>query len=646
MAENTYKLFEPFKMGPITLRNRIVLAPMGTCYVSADGSVNQRLIDYYCRFAKAGVGMIIPEGQHVDDKESAVMPNTLAIYDVRFQPGLNDLVEAVHDLGAAIIAQLAHAGHQTKREYIHGLQPVAPSPIPNQWLGVMPKELDQEKIDEIQESFVNCALRAQNIGFDGIMIHGANGYLLTEFASPRLNIRTDKYGGPIENRARMASEILEKVRMATGPDFVIGYRLCADERVPGGISPEDVIALVRMLERGGINFIDVTSGTYDSTLWGVPVSFVPRGSNLHLSEMVKKAVNVPVMVAGSLNVAVAEQAIREGKTDLAAIGRALLADPELPLKVKEGRLEDIRPCVRGNQGCISRAMRGLTLSCEVNPGIGKGVAWKPTKVLDPKRVVVVGGGVGGMEAARLAAERGHKVVLFEKESILGGHVLEASAPDFKKDLQPLLQWLQLQLEKEGVDVRLGNEVVPERLKEEKPDVLIVAVGSEYILPPEMIQYADQFIFPREVLLGKKDLGQSVIVIGGGFVGCETALYMAEALGKEVTLVEKLDNILMDCNEPGNWMALNMRLPAAGVTIRTKTTFCGYSQGCVICKDHEGRDIQLDAKSVVPALGLRPRAEEVLKFEGLAPNVLKVGDCVKAGKVYDAFRSAWQAVFSF
>ena len=646
MSHNSYRMLEPFNLGPITLRNRIVLAPMGTHYVSADGSTNTRLIQYYTRYARAGVGLIIPEGQQVDDKESAVLPNTLGIFDVRFQPGLNDLVESVHDLGTAIIAQLGHAGHQTRPENIKGLQPVAPSPIANQYLGVVPKELDQEKIYEIQDSFVDCAVRAQTIGFDGVEIHGANGYLLTEFASPRLNKRTDKYGGPIQNRARMAIEILEKIRSKTANGFVVGYRLCADERLPGGITPEDVVALVKMLEEGGIDFIDVTSGTYDSTLYGVPVSYIPRGSNLDLAEMVKKAVNIPVMCAGSLNVELAEEAIRQAKMDLAVIGRQLIADPEMPLKLMEGRLDDIRPCVRGNQGCISRGMRGLPLSCEVNPGIGRDAIWTVTPVQVPKKVVVIGGGVGGMEAARLSAERGHKVILFERDKILGGHVLEASVPEFKQDLKPLLKWLENQLDKQGVDVRLKNEAKVEHVERENPDVLIIAVGSDYMLPPELSRDRTHFIFPDEVLFGQKDVGEFVIVAGGGFVGCETALYVAEALKKKVTIVEMLDNILLDCDEPGNWMAINMRLTLAGVTIKTGTTLKSYSGKKVVCMNKAGEEQQLDANSVVLALGLKARSEMVAKFEGLAPRVFKVGDCVKAGKIYDAFRSAWRSVFLF
>ena len=647
----SYKLLEPFKLGPITLRNRVVLAPMGTFLVSPDGSCNKRLIDYLTRYARGGVGLVMPEGTHVDDKESAVLSNCLATYHDRYISGLNELVESVKDQGAAIVTQIAHGGSQATPENIHGLQPVAPSVISSKfkggfYVGVEPKELDQEKINEIQDSFAACAVRAQKAGFDGVEIHGANGYLLTEFLSPRLNFRKDKYGGSIENRARMALEIYEKVRAKTKPGFIVGYRICADERIPGGVTPGDVISFAKMLEKVGIDYISVTSGTYETLFYAVPPMYIPRGTNLHLSEMIKKAVSVPVMCAGGLNVEIAEQAIRDGKADLVLIGRGLIADPELPLKLMKGRVEDIRPCIRGNMGCMSRTIMGRALSCEVNPSIAKDATMTVTPTQVSKKVLVIGGGVGGMEAARLAAERGHKVTLMERGGELGGHVLEASAPEYKQDLKPLLKWLTTQLGKEGVEVRLRTEATPDLVKKENPDVLIIAVGSGYVLPPELAKGEAKFILPDEVLFGRKEVGNQVVVVGGGFVGCETALHIAEALKRKVTIVEMLEDILLDCGELITMMILRIRLQMAGIEIKTGLTFKGYSQNKVVCTDKTGKDQQVDADSVVLAMGLQPRLDVVSRFEGLAPRVFKVGDCVQPGKIYHAFRDAWRVVFSF
>jgi NADPH-dependent 2,4-dienoyl-CoA reductase/sulfur reductase-like enzyme len=523
---------------------------------------------------------------------------------------------------------------------------VAPSPIPSQFLGIVPRELDQEKIDEIQNSFAACAERAMISGFDGVEIHGGNGYLLTEFLSPRLNQRKDKYGGVIENRARMALEIYEKIRAVTFPGFLVGYRICADEHMPGGITQDDVAAFVRMLEKAGINYISVTAGTYESNTFGVPTMYVPRGSNLHLAELIKRNVKVPVMCAGGLNAELGEIAIQEGKTDLVALGRSLIADPELPLKLMENRSEDIRPCVRGNQGCISRTIRSISLSCEVNPGIGRQTCEKLDRVQNPKKVMVLGGGVAGMESARLAAQRGHQVTLVEKTSDLGGHVIEASVPQFKQDLRPLLKWLRRQLAKEGVIISLDTEATPELVLRQKPDVVITALGSKYTLPSEELSHTDGVLFPDQILLGHEYVGEQVVVAGGGFVGCETAIYIAEELKKKVTIVEALDGVLKDCDEPMTMMSIMMRLQINGIEIRTGLSIGGFSGKEALCRDGAGSEISVPAESLVVATGLRPRIDDVMRFEGVAPQTFSVGDCVRPGKIYDAMHAAWRTVFSF
>ncbi|MFC1862593.1 FAD-dependent oxidoreductase [Thermodesulfobacteriota bacterium] len=644
MSENTYKLLEEFKLGNISLRNRIVLAPMGTMSASDDGSVSKNIFDLLVGYAKAGVGLVITEGTNIDDEESIVLIPPLLAHKDNYIPGLTRLADAVRKEGAAIICQLAHAGRQTIPDNIKGLQPVAPSPIPSEIERVVPKELDQEKINEIQDNFAAAAARLEAAHFDGIELHGAHGYLLTEFMSPAMNKRKDKYGGSLENRTRMALEICEKIRERTKPGFIIGYRISADDRTPDGIIPEDVIAFSRMLEDAGVDYISVASGTHESMMYIFPPIYLPRGINLSMSRRIKEAVNVPVMCAGSLDPGPGEQAVRDGDTDLVAIGRGLLADPEFTMKLMQDRAEDIRPCIRCNE-CMKNLMFSSTLSCSVNPGLGsEDIA--PKKVPVAKRILVIGGGPGGMETARLAATLGHKVTVLEKESRLGGHLLEASAPEFKRDLGRLLNWLKTQLDKENVDVRLNCEGSPEIIRQEAPDVLVIAVGSEYSIPLEILGDDKDIVFPHDVLLGKKDIGSKVVVVGGGSVGCETALYVAEALGRKVTIVEMQDDILLDMETPMNMMTLKMKLKTSGVEIRTGLNFKGFSENKVLCENNSGEGQQLEADSIIMAMGLRPRQEVVDSLDGLASQVFKVGDCVQPKDIYYVFRAAWEAVFSF
>jgi 2,4-dienoyl-CoA reductase-like NADH-dependent reductase (Old Yellow Enzyme family)/thioredoxin reductase len=644
MSTKPYKLFEPFKLGPLTLKNRVVLAPMGTMSASADGSVSKELADFLVGYAKAGVGLVITEGTSIDDKESVVIVPTLLANHDRYVPVLTKLADSVKKEGAAIICQLSHGGRQTVPENIGGLQPVAPSPIASAIERVVPKELDQEKITEIQDSFASAAERLEAAHFDGVELHGAHGYLLTEFLSPAMNKRQDRYGGSLENRARMVLETCQKIRARTKREFILGYRVSANDGMPGGITPEDVVAFTKMLEKAGVDYISVASGTHESPAYIFPPIYMPRGVNLPMSRRIKEAVNVPVMCAGGLDIEPGEQALRRGETDLVAIGRGLLADPELAVKLIEGREEDIRPCIRCNE-CMKNLMFNSFLSCAVNPGLANS-DMVVSKVPVSKRVLVVGGGAGGMETARLAAAQGHKVTLLEKDGDLGGHLLEASAPEFKQDLRPLLKWLKTQIGKEGVKVQLNCEATPELVKKENPDVLIIAVGSDYLVPPELAKDAGNFVFPFEVLLGHKDVGNNVVVAGGGFVGCETALHITEALKKKAIIVEMLDDILLDMETPMNMMALRMRLQAAGVQIKTGLKLRSYSGGKAICTDKMGQDQQLNADSVVLALGLQPRQDVIVKLEGLVPQVFKVGDCVQPKDIYHAFRAAWEAVFSF
>lgn len=649
MNGTSYKLLEPLKLGPLTLKNRFAFAPMGSWYAPPDGYCNQRLIDHYTRMAKGGTALIIAEFLRVNDSDSAYAAN-MAILNNRYIYGYAELAESVKNEGAAFVFQIGHAGGNTRSDQINGLTPISPSPYVN-IDGELTREMTLEDIERIEEDFLNTAMRLQIAGFDGIEIHSAHGYLLSTFLSPRYNHRKDGYGGSLENRARMTVEVYDKIREKCGPDFIIGVRVNVNENFPGhedGLVMDDVVAFAKIMEARGIDYISCSGADIINQKAAVPTMYMERGYNVANTGIVKNAVNVPIMVAAGMNVEIGEQVLRDGKADIIGSSRGLVADPEMPRKLMEDRVEDIRPCIRGGIGCASRARFNRTLKCELNPSIGieSMEIQANTPVIHPKNVLVIGGGPGGMEAARLAAHRGHKVTLLEKEQELGGRLIEASVPDFKVDIRPLITWQKTQLTKLKVDVRLGVEATPEIVKKENPDVLIVAVGAEYTIPPELMKDKDNIMLPQEVTVGKKPVGDNVVITGGGSIGCDLAIYLAESQNKNVTLCTRQDQVMKDYDEILTAISIWERLASSGVKVKPLVTLKGYSGGKATFSDTEGITWQLDADTLIVSGGLAPRSDVTEKFEKLAPKVYEVGDCITVGRIWDAFHTAWRAVLDF
>lgn len=643
MAENgrkTWKLLEPIQIGSVVLKNRMVMPPMETAHNNADGSVSQEMLDYYTERACGGVGLIIVQNTCVDSLASRSAPCQLRADNHHMIPGLSKLAEAIKVNGAAAILQLGHGGRQTNPGCNPGMQNVAPSPIPSPAVGALPKELTIEEIKAIQEAWARAAERAKMAGFDGVEIHGAHGYLIGEFISPKSNQRTDIYGGPLANRARFALEVIEQVRAAVGRNFIVGFRMSGDEYVPGGLTLEEAVPYAKMIaDTGNVDYISVSAGTYESLHHMFPVMYYERGHLVHLAAAIKRAVGkLPVITVGAHDVETGERALREGQADLVAFGRGLLADPSLPNKLASGQLEDIRPCILCNEGCLGRFFLGRPIRCTVNPAVGREATWKLTPAPRKKKVMVIGGGIAGMEAARAAAARGHEVILVEKSDRLGGHLIEASAPAFKKPVQALLRWAEGQIRKSNVEVRLNTEATPSLVKEVRPDVLVLSVGSDYAVPP----VEGVILTAKEVLLGQASVGDSVAIIGGGIVGCETALHLAETLKKKVTIIEMLEDILLD-QESMHRTVLVERLQAAGVEIHTGWRVLEIKDKRVICEDASHRRHEIVADTVVACTGLRARKEIVESFKGLAPEVYTIGDCAGGNKIYNAFEDAWRAV---
>jgi 2,4-dienoyl-CoA reductase-like NADH-dependent reductase (Old Yellow Enzyme family)/thioredoxin reductase len=625
-------LFTPGSIGTMTVKNRIVMAPVSTKYSSADGEVTHRYIDYFVERARGGTAFLIVENTCVDWPRGKGGVNPVRIDRDRFIPGLSDLAEEVHFWGAKIATQIQHVGRQTNLRVTEGVQPIAPSPTPGCGQNVIPKEMNREDILEVVELFGEAARRTKQAGFDAVEIHGAHGYVITQFLSPFLNRRTDEFGGSLENRLRVPLAIVRRVREAVGPDFPVIFRYSADEAVPGGLGVEEAKVVARRLEEAGVNALHVSSGLYESPYRIFPVMAMPMACYASLAEAIKKEVRIPVIAVGKINQpALAEEILAKGQADFVAIGRQLLADPDFPNKAREGRAEEIRPCLSCNNGCIGRLPRQWRLRCDVNPALGKEREYKIRAAKKRKRVMIVGGGPAGMQCAIDAAAGGHEVSLFEQDSALGGLLNLACKPPGKEQIRLFRDYLIGQVNRSPVDVKVHSAVDLNRVRQVAPDVLVIATGSK----PSwggMVEESEGIWGVEDVLRDTPVNGKNVLVVGGGQVGSEVAEYLA-VQGQAVTIVELLDDIALDM-EHASRMHLKMRLDDLKVTILTHTRALKVraQEVEVLTKNGPAR---LRAGAIVMAVGYVPRQELMSQIQGENLEVYSIGDCVKPRKIYEA-----------
>ncbi len=638
-ASGDFKLLQPIKFGTRTVKNRMTMSAMLCCLATRDGFVTNEQIDYYSERARGGIGAVTVEYTIIDNKASRQRAGQLAVYDDRFVDGLSRLAESIKAGGALVVLQIVHTGRQSHRLQI-GMQPVAPSPVP--LFGEMPRELTLDEIEEIEAAFAEAAGRAKEAGFDGVELHGGHGYLLSEFFSPFTNRRADKYGGSLENRARFGLETLKKVRGRAGNEFIVGYKINGDDYVPAGTTPDDATRFSKMMENAGLDYLTVTAGMQDASWHTVQPLFFEEGCLVHLAERIKREVTIPVGSVGSHNVETGERALREGKADYIVFGRALIADPELPNKLASDRAGDIRPCIRANNGCVSEMRIGLPIRCEVNPAVGREAEFKVIPAKVKKSVVVIGGGIAGMEAARLAAERGHKVTLLEKTERLGGHLLEAATPESMKSMKRLVDWSLNQVNNAPVKVRLNTEATPKLIQGLKPEVLIVATGADFIKLDVPGVNKTIVTMPDEVMSGRKTIGSRVVVVGSELVGCETALYIAEELKKKVILVDEMEEMLASV-ERHMKVVLTVRLENECVEIHNGWRVAEITDRGVICVDEKQQRHEIEADTVVSAIGLQMRSKSAEEFKGLAPEVYIIGNPFEASNIHSAFEGAWRAV---
>ncbi len=633
-----YKLLEPIKIGKRIARNRMVMPPMETRLFDKLGDSTDAAVDYYARRAKGGVGMVIVENTFVDELESRSSIVSSGLYSDHLVAGKFRVAEGIKKAGALAILQLSHGGRQCVPGAT-GLQPVAPSAVMCKFVQRMPRELTIEEIVRIEDAFATAAGRAKQAGFDGIEIHGAHGYLISSFLSPYTNKRNDEYGGDRDKRATFPKNIIRKIRATVGENFIVGYRITAADYVEGGLTIEDTSYFAKSVE-DEIDYIHVSAGIYES-MAQVMISpmYQPRNTIVELPIAMKKVITkIPVIAVNSIDVPDGEKLLQENGADMISFGRSLIADPDLPKKVKEGRVEDIRPCIRGHEGCISLFFAACPMRCEVNPEAGREESYKIKKVADPKKIVVIGGGMAGMESARVAEMYGHSVTLIEQSSQLGGHFIEAGEPSFKIEIKNMRKWLIRQIEKSSVEVLMGTTATTEMVKEMNPDAIIIAVGSEYIKPG--IPGIENTITGAEAIMNSSATGEEVVVIGGGLVGTETALHLMEK-GKKVTIIEALGELVPE-DDPLSKIAIGRRIQSSNANVLLDSRVVSIGKNSVTYTSG-GEEKTVNADTIVAALGLGARSKVASEFEALGVESYVIGDAVKGGKLFNCTHDAWYAV---
>ncbi len=629
-------LGEPFRIGAMELRNRFVMPPMVTEYANEEGYVTERSRNYYAARARGGVGLIIVEATYVDEPGKA-FKNQLAISRDQYIPGLTTLAEAIHKGGARASIQLHHGGRMAKSEF-SGSQPIAPSALASPG-GEDPKELSIEEIGKVVEKFAEAAGRAKKAGFDGVEIHGAHGYLIDQFLSRSSNRRRDGYGGDLESRARLLVETLEAVRKKVGNDFPVWCRLNGREfGIKEGTTLEESRQIALRAQNAGSAAIHVSATGPQSPVHLTSRNFSPAVI-VDLAAEIKKEVRVPVIAVGRITPEAGERVLAEGKADLIAIGKGLLADPNLPHKWIEGRSEEITPCIvcmACRDDLRSPAVSGIR--CQVNAALGKEKEYQIHPAKKRKKILIAGGGPAGMEAARVAALRGHEVALWEKSSRLGGQLIQAAIPPHKDRIEPLIRYLSNQLKKLGVKIELGKGATAATVEEFHPDVVVCATGIKPTMPEIPGLDRARVVDAGDVLEGKVRVGEKVVVIGGELVGCETAEFLAEK-GKKVTVTRR-----------GAEMALKVegiirpfflqRLLEKGVTLLTNVHYQEVTaQGLVVTtKDQEKKVIEAD--TIILAAGSIPDQDLYREIKGRAAEVYLAGDCVAPRKIREAIADSF------
>lgn len=623
------------------MRNRIISAPMTFPILTADGCLTPEAIAFYELRAKGGAAVVTVSELIVHSATGKYYPVQVLLDAPNAKDSLATAARAIKRHGAIPSMELSHGGKYalTDKTKI----PVSYGPSDEILDGIqIAREMPPEVINEIIESYGKAASLCKAAGFEMLLIHAGHGWLLQQFLSPSTNKRTDKYGGSLRNRARLTLEVIDKVRSVVGPKFPLELRISAEEYLEDGYPFDEAIQYAKFVENK-IDLLQVSTGAHKGSFDKThPSGFMERGVNVHYAEQIKKHINIPVATIGALNEPeMMDDIIATGKADVVEMARALLADPYLPQKAFMGKDDEIVRCCRCFACMGERVTTGLRI-CALNPVIGSEYEVNFTSTASkPKKVLIAGGGPGGMQTAITAAERGHTVILCEKTGKLGGTLNSAQGIPFKKDLYGYIATKALQMEKAGVEVRLNTEITPDVVESIKPDVLVIAVGSEPIIPPLPGIDSSKVIIANYLPDKFDQVGHKIVVLGGGLAGCETALYLAQQ-GRDVTIVEMLDDVCLDANP--RYRPLILDQLKKHVTCKTNLQGVRVTEKGLVCADKKGAETLLEADTIICAVGQHSLRDVVEKIYNTAPEVIEIGDCVRPGCVTDAvFRGYWAAL---
>ena len=651
-------LFTPIKVNRMELKNRIVMSAMHFL-PSWDGMLLPHHTAYFGERAQGGAAMIIIGGCTIDEFSGAA--DMISVRDDKFIPGLSQLAKAVQAHGAKIAGQLYHAGRYAHSLLMGGRQSISSSPVRSKFTGETPRELSIPEIKQVQRNYALAAGRLKRAGFDAVEVIASAGYLISQFLSPLVNKRKDEYGGEYENCMRFGLEVAREVRQEVGPDFPIIFRVAGNEFMEGGLENKETQIFCRELEKAGVDMINVTGGWHETRVPQITMG-LPRGGFVYLAQGIKQAVSIPVMACNRINdPLLADQILRDGQADLIGFARGLIADPELPNKTIAGRLDEINYCIACNQGCFDTIFDRKPVTCLVNARAGAEAKLTIEPATRRKKVMVIGGGPAGMEAARVAALRGHEVRLYEKNEKLGGQLSLAALPPGRNEFLTFVNYLQKQLSKLNVAVHTRTAVTPPDVEAQKPDVVIVATGAKPLRPDIKGVDRPNVVMAWDVLTGQVDTGKEVIIIGGGAVGLETALFLArkgtlhpdtlhflmfnqaesfptlhsllyQGL-KKITVVEMLKSIGQDIGLSTRW---TIRQDLARHSVKTLTNANAKeitAEGVIV--NREGNEILIRGNTVVIATGTRAVNDLYEKLKERVPEIYLIGDAKAPRKALEA-----------